>query len=138
VELRGKAVCAAIRVFVANGDDWREIAPALLSAGLAVFDGIPFPAQIKLLRTMNAAYNFAACDDLTLEMGRLQLVFLEEQRMTDECLQNLLSALQASPGNDSLRKMIADGLPQIQQCFETASDRGAELAEALIAAFEDS
>jgi hypothetical protein len=45
--------------------------------------------------------------------------------------------MQASPGNDSLMKMIADELPHIQQCIENASDRGAELAEALIGAFEE-
>jgi hypothetical protein len=37
----------------------------------------------------------------------------------------LITALQASPGNESLRKMIAD-----------ESDRGAELAAELIAEFE--
>jgi hypothetical protein len=85
---------------------------------------------------MNQAYEFGGLHERAVEMARLQIHFLEDDQMVGSCLQNLLAALQANPGNAELRAMLSEELPRLRGCLEGDSESVGELAAVLLRTIE--
>jgi hypothetical protein len=137
-EMKGRTVAACVTVFEAHGDEWRELGGTVIEMLLPLFGLLRLRVKSALLTWMNSVYDFAVGDDLMLEVARLQIELMDNEKVGEECLRNLLMMVQRHTGNETLRRMLLEEMPRLQDCFDSESERRSEIAHSLILEIEGS